>query len=699
MIDNIEYLSAKTFYNTNVPDQSIQGTGTIIASQGKYYLATALHCMRVVDESGNEIVKPDWKNMSAVVYLQDSEVDLEIIGMLDADENEDWVLLKINKPNINFDYASRVKLTDTFNMTDTFGAYGFPHDIEDGIEMELTPANKRGYIWRVNDIIEGGSTKAITIEKGASGMGLFRTEGTDYMCLGLINKSVPHGAFNAMKLIRAKCFAPYFQDIYDGIVDTQKVIKTTAPEITQEVLNAKMKADYSNDSDLELCGQFQSLMEQYDYKEARNVIENLWKRHPEGEWASLNFLRCIALTTPEELSSYTTLGLNINYSTPESAIFGARSFSNYGFPKIGVEIWYRNALKFSTPEMDSLFYVECLGTDFGKVVHKEYDMVDDGKCVLYADKEDHRHCVIANTKTELGRILLGHNKSDQLEVEIVGEKRFIKIIAIFDKYYTVIHRALKDIHENGGNSILKPITLKEGATAEDIIKILESFGTGTGETEEQRMKRIYSETPSILMIANADDMVGSFYRLLFTDFPLQNKPQTLDEPKFYENINSESTFILDLSSLLYLFEYYMAGNNLPQKKFILSKFVFEMIKAYRRNFMKIMSFDIHKAMESGRIHRFSDDSITDMEMRMDALIDWCNNHCIMEASALVSSIHIPNEDDRTRMLKHSIALYMEKPYNRALITEDWYQQILLKEEIPLFTSKDFIDKIAFKTIF
>ncbi len=378
MINDIEYLSAKTYHSSNDPDNSIQGTGAIIASQGKYYLATALHCMRVM-EDGVEVVKPDWKKLSAVVYLQYSEVNLEIIGMLDADENEDWALLEIRKPDINFDYPHRIKLTDTYKMDDTFGSYGFPHDIEDGIELEFIPANKRGDTWRLKDITEGGSTKAITIEKGASGMGLYRTEGTNYMCLGLINKSVPHGAFNAMKLIRAKCFAQYFPDIYDGVVNPQSVVRTSVLDMSQEDLDAKMIASCSSSSDLSLCQLFQSMMEQYDFSEARKAIEILWQRHPDDEWATLNFLRCVALTTPEELVSYATLGQYFNYSAPESAIFGARSFSNYGFPEIGVEIWYRNSLKFSTPEMDCLFYVECLGSDFGKVVYKEYDKVDEGK--------------------------------------------------------------------------------------------------------------------------------------------------------------------------------------------------------------------------------------------------------------------------------------------------------------------------------
>ena len=77
MIENLEFFSAKTYHDTKIPDKPIQGTGTVIASRGRYYLVTALHSMRLLDEQGNEILSPDWKKMKAILYLVDDEVELK----------------------------------------------------------------------------------------------------------------------------------------------------------------------------------------------------------------------------------------------------------------------------------------------------------------------------------------------------------------------------------------------------------------------------------------------------------------------------------------------------------------------------------------------------------------------------------------------------------------------------------------------
>jgi hypothetical protein len=93
MIEHLEFFSAKTLYQTTIQDYPIQGTGTIIASQSKYYLVTALHCMKETDGENNEIQSPDWKKISAAIYLKDDEVALEFKRIVDVDVDADWAIL------------------------------------------------------------------------------------------------------------------------------------------------------------------------------------------------------------------------------------------------------------------------------------------------------------------------------------------------------------------------------------------------------------------------------------------------------------------------------------------------------------------------------------------------------------------------------------------------------------------------------
>lgn len=691
MIPKIEYLSAKTYHPSNVPNSPIQGTAAIFASKGRYFLATALHCMRVTDEDGKELVKPDWNNLKATVYLRDSEVDLDVCGLIDADDTEDWIIVEINKPQIDFDYAGKVRLTNEYQMTDTFGSYGFPKVIDDGIELEFIPANERGVNWRIKDIAEGGALKAITLEKGCSGMGLYRHENEQYKCLGIFHKSLPGGAFNGMRLIRAKFLAPYFPDIYDGDVTG---MPEPASDITKNEMSENMSPETSELTDKELAQKFMDYMELSDYVKAREMVEKIWERHPQEEWTTLNYLHTIALTSPEDLSSFVEVGKNISCSTPQSAIFASRTFWKYGFPEVGVDIWYRHALKFDEPEFDCLFYVETIGTPFGEIVTREYPEVTDGKCVLYADKDDRRHCIIANDKTVMGRSLLNHKKNDEVEMEIAGENRTVKIIAIFDKYYTIVHRALTGVMESGGNSIMTPYKFKENMTADDLLKFLESISGG--ESREERRKRMYQETPSLVMVATDDDMIGSYYRLLFSDFVLYARPQLINNQPYYDSLNSETEVVLDLSSLLLLFEMTCAGGIMPSKKFILPRFVYELVKAYRRDYKTIASIDMHETLKTNRIHKFADDPKVDMEQRLDAIIAWCDKYCDMQSSKRMLQIIVPNADNRVKMFNAAMCLATDAP-NRLLLSEDWYIQVML-QGYPVCDIHDFFNKIAFKVI-
>lgn len=175
MKTSLQYISAKTLRLDN-GKVAMQGTGTIIQSHGHYYLLTAYHCLCKKDTDGNEVIPADWHKMKAIVYTCSSEFELNIIGFEDADQVQDWVILNIDKPNDSVSANTKVWLTNSFDIEskEVYASYGFPHDLEDGMYLEFSPTNTRGKYWRIHDTVEGGNVKSITIEKGASGMGLFR---------------------------------------------------------------------------------------------------------------------------------------------------------------------------------------------------------------------------------------------------------------------------------------------------------------------------------------------------------------------------------------------------------------------------------------------------------------------------------------------------------------------------------------------
>ena len=687
-MNNLEYLSAKTYHDTDIPGKPIQGTGTIIASQGSYYLITALHCMRKLDDEGKEIVSPDWKKMSATVYLADEEVQLSIKRIVDVDNDNDWAILEIEKPSICFDYEHILSLSTNYDMSETFGSYGFPHHIDDGIYLEFSPTNQRGRNWRLKDIVNGGSAKSITAEKGCSGMGLFHIVDDRYSCLGIINKSVPEGDFNVMKLVSIKSMARYFPDIYQ---QSQSSLSKLTSEYLESKINEGSKESFVETSDQELAEQYLMYMKLVQYADAYQAIGQLWKRHPNNEWVTLNYLNAVSLAKPQELEQLQELATGLNYTTPQGVIFVSRAFANNGYTQTAVDIWYNNALKFNDNELDTLFYVESLESPMKEIIYKEYKVVIEGKCVLYDDGNNHRHCLIASDKTLMARTMLGKKKNESFILNIAGESRSVKIIAIFDKYYSVIHRALADVMEQGGNRIMHPVAINSQMTGEEVMKaIFDAAGIDPTVNVDVQLQESYNSTPSFLLNSNADDLLWRYYRFLYTDFQLSPWPKDFKDPLRFRYVNPQTQFVLDLSSLIVLFEKSMNGEYNPTKRFLISNFVYEYVKKYK-NRLNWLSYDMHKVLEAGRIFRFSDNVEEDVKRRYDAFLKWMDDYCFRETSRKV--LDLPNQsaeiDDTAMMFRHTITLLLDDP-TRALLTEDYSYSVLIKEKLLMFNSEEFL---------
>lgn len=693
-MDNLEYFSVKTIRESYNEYPEIQGTGTIIKSKGCFYMITALHCMGKVVE-GREIVPFDWHAMSGRVYLPDEDVNIKVIGLKDLDYVKDWVILEIEAPNINFNYSCSSHLNSIVVNDTEYAAYGFPHDLESGLVLNFKPANKRGEEWLLQGVVQGEYAKANTIEKGSSGMGLYREENGKYICLGIINRSAPNGAFNAMKLIKAKEFAKHFSDINEcPPVQSQEPIpaETTVKEAVSRI-------NTSEKSDKQLCDEYIKHMALFEYADAKNCIVTIWNRHKGDEWATLNLINTVALVEPERLPQYADMGLSLEYTTRESVMFCAKAFGRNGYPDIASEIMYKNALLFNDETLDSMIYAETtLDGRYNPYFRKEYDVVTSGNCVLYGDNKGNRHCIMVTKDTVLGRSIIGCKKGQTVNVKLAGEARDITVLGIFDKYFLIHHRAMSETMESGGNQVLKPIKLEPDMKPEDLLKAIFDVAGIPDENPEDIRRNEYNQRPTLLNLLDDNDIIGWYYRLLFTDYELYGRPKSLEFQAKYAFINDQTELVIDLSSLLVLFELEQAGGIKPKKKFILSKCIYELLKEYRRDQTKHVSFCMHEVIKKGRIHKFDEDLGVDSAKRYDALIEWCDKYCLMESSqnAICTT---SQEDNYIRMLfRHTMALFTNTS-NRALLTEDWYLEIMLNYAVHVFSMKDFVNRSEFKQFY
>ena len=674
MKSTLQYISAKTKRSPEENEKPLYGTGTIVQSGGRFYLVTAYHCAAQIDDEGNEILKADWHLMSATVYTQDDEVEVEVIGFVDADIIQDWVIFEINKPNIPNLEKYKFKFSqDIACLSETkYTGYGFPYAIDDGLYIDFTPTNDRGTIWRIHDTVEGGNIKAITLEKGASGMGLFRKDGDQLYCNRLINKSVPDGAMNAMKSIPVRYFMHKFsEDVIDG-----KEIRIPSISEPKESNIVENMSDFTTQE--EIIDEYRQLVFQADFKSALPIIKRLYEDDRNNENLLLNYIYVLSMAEPASLASLIPAILTHHFTSSENLLYVVNRLSVNGQPEAAVDIFYNHCLQANDEVLDSLYYSTiALNPILSAISRKEYQEVEEGRCVLYEDESHNRHAFIVNSTTTLGTALMHKHKGDEVNVELVGENKRIKIIAIFGKYYIIEHRAIHNLFEHGGNRIMTPFKPDESLSNEGKVQQLLAFlkSSGLRRSIKEQMEETYKRMPSLLLTANvAGDLVSGYYFLMTGGIDLIPWPShKMGGESRLQYINDETEFVLDLSSFIILSEKYFSDGIVPSKKFIIASYLKAVVEEFCKTAMTNTKFVLHQALSSGKLHKFSDNPGENMRMRIDGLRRFMEECC--EEKSCHIPVNIPKQtppenSDMLLLFLNTTSLLHNKPY-RTLITEDW----------------------------
>lgn len=692
MKNTLQYISAKTIRRPEGSEMPLQGTGIIVQSEGRFYLLTAYHCAAQIDEAGNEILKADWHLMKAIIYTKDDEVEVDVIGFVDADISQDWVIFEINKPNIpGIDsYKFKFSLDIAYDSHPEYAGYGFPHSIEDGLYIDFTPTNSRGTIWRIRDTVEGGNIKAITVEKGVSGMGLFRKEGDQLYCNRLINKSVPEGAMNAMKSIPVRYFMHKFSE---DVIDDKEINIPSISEINESEIVEKISESSYQEAIIE---KYRQLVLQADFRSALPIIKDLYEADSNNENLLLNYMYVLSMAEPDSLSSIIPAVLAHHFTSSENLLYAVNRLSVNGQPKAAVDIFYNHCLQANDEVLDSLYYsTVALNPTLCAISRKEYQEVEEGKCVLYEDEAHNRHAFMVSSTTTLGTALLHKHKDEEVNVELVGVNKRIKIIAIFDKYYMIEHRAIHNLFEHGGNMVMTPFKLDESLSDEgkvqQLLELLNSLGPRRSIKEQ--MEDAYKEMPSLLLTANvASDLVSGYYFLMTDGIDLIPWPShKMGGESRLQYINDGTEFVLDLSSFIKLSEKYFSDGIVPSKKFIIASYLKAVVEEFCKTVMTNTNFVLYQALSSGKLHKFSDNPGENMRMRIDGLRRFMAECCEEKSSHIPIDIpdHTPPENINMLLLFLNTTLLLHNNPKRVLITEDWLLFLWMKGLLIMINSEEY----------
>lgn len=489
-------------------------------------------------------------------------------------------------------------------------------------------------------------------------------------------------AFAAM-ILSAKGEEEYAYEILNPKVDKDKVdlkqrifldvltrSKAHRPELYR-LLQKNRKNGYDKENVL-LVNEFNLAILLADMNNALEIITILYKRNPEYEFEFVNMLIVLGQVHPEELKDYKKKALSFGYSSVAPLMDVYKTFASNNYLDTAAELLYKN---FSLDEetVKTEFYIQSTMGPIHDIVNKKFDVAEEGRYVLVELDNGDRNAYKITSSSPLGIAVMGKKAGNEVEVDLnySGKNRKVKIIGVFNKYFKANVDFMHEMRDTGGNAAFRPMVL-------DMKHPLQSLENAINKMDPQHKERVqrqsealknYSEGSFCMMnLVDANDIVGSYYKMLFSQFKVYVLPVGVTEQLFPVLHCNDIKFVLDLSGLIILFEFAHKYNVSYSTKFILPKYTYEYLKRYQKIVKYNINSGYYEAYKSGNIELYTKSYDTDMEQRIQALIEWVDANCSLIVDETALAVADSDKDDHQLLFSNTMTQIM-KP-NNFLLSDD-----------------------------
>lgn len=184
LIDQVCCVSVKILCENKDKTDSSLGTGTIISDGSTYYVMTAGHCLK-----NDDGVVFDIEDIKIISYAKDMPEEITIIAIegCDLTEENDFILLRIKEPDIDFDFFNKLKRCDDKLDEEEYFFYGF-HDTTDTGRKYGLRRNGKARWHLINDSVSNQPLTALDLMGGNSGAGVFFRKMDIYYYIGYVKR-------------------------------------------------------------------------------------------------------------------------------------------------------------------------------------------------------------------------------------------------------------------------------------------------------------------------------------------------------------------------------------------------------------------------------------------------------------------------------------------------------------------------------
>ena len=331
-----------------------------------------------------------------------------------------------------------------------------------------------------------------------------------------------------------------------------------------------------------------------------------------------------------------------------------------------------NSLPFSEG-LNLLFHEACMNPKTGPIIRRDYRIVEEGLYVTYKHNGETLSDIII--KGQRTTCMLGKQTGDTVLLQDrMGREETYEIISIHNKYYKLLEKVYKDIHENKYTSAFS-------FSIEDLQpdNLLASLAKATGRdegwalTHQQMLEDYKNGKQTIFSFFAGEDLIADFYNHLFGSFKVYSV-QVADFNLLYNQreINySNLEFVLDLPAVILMYEIQLRFNLNYHFPIIVSQGIVNLLEDSIAKEKHSMPAGIYQTVADLLPHLEIEEGETWYLTRLRGILKWIKEKTTIEVAHEMVELDTDTIFDKSRYMTvelQSVLLTKMKP--RAFVSVD-----------------------------
>lgn len=339
--------------------------------------------------------------------------------------------------------------------------------------------------------------------------------------------------------------------------------------------------------------------------------------------------------------------------------------------KYALDLLYNEIIRTQNQELKDCFIAKHLNPDLNALISQNKDIVEYDDFVKLSIVGKSKECTI--TKGSVYEDLVGCKVGDKRVLKL-KENTEVEILSINTKYFKLLRDIFKEIGDNQSSRTIKMFNIDDFDFRNNPLEALRKM-TGQSEdfiAKEQALIEQYKKGGlPLLNFIDDNECISDTYEKIFGNFMVCSIPIDVYRNSLANNEDwKQKDIVLDITSLISLYEFDMKYGLNISKKFILPRAVAVIVRDQLLNEEKGCTRFFSKIVTDRVGVNIIDDAKTLLWNKLKGIEKWINVHCKIETVEEILNCEINNKDGmllKTEM--ESVLLVTQR--GMLLLSEDW----------------------------